>query len=106
MSRFVDAEHFDQRVRIAGGMSEDELTEDFKDGVLATLALLKTEPTADVVEVVHGEWIKMDKRGNNVRCSKCGNTLDLRGVNAGRGDANYCPNCGAYMRGEDDAEIH
>ena len=64
------------------------------------------EPKVDVVEVVHGEWIKMDKRGNNVRCSKCGNTLDLRGVNAGRGDANYCPNCGAYMRGEDDAEIH
>lgn len=48
--------------------------------------------------VAHGEWIKMDKRGNNVRCSKCGNTLDLRGVNAGRGDANHCPNCGADMR--------
>lgn len=68
-----------------------------------------TTPSGKEVEfrkVVHGEWIKMDKRGNNVRCSKCGNTLDLRGVNAGRGDANYCPNCGAYMRGEDDAEIH
>lgn len=49
-------------------------------------------------DVVYGEWIKMDKRGNNVRCSKCGNTLDLRGVNAGRGDANYCPNCGVDMR--------
>ena len=49
-------------------------------------------------KVMHGEWVKMDKRGNNVRCSKCGNTLDLRGVNAGRGDANYCPNCGADMR--------
>lgn len=55
--------------------------------------------TADVVEVVHGEWIKIDKRGKNVQCSKCGNTLDLRGVNAGRGDANYCPNCGARMDG-------
>jgi len=48
----------------------------------------------------HGEWIKIDKRGKNVQCSKCGNTLDLRGVNAGRGDANYCPNCGADMRGD------
>lgn len=64
------------------------------------LQLIDQQSTADVAPVVHGEWIKMDKRGNNVRCSKCGNTLDLRGVNAGRGDANYCPNCGADMRGE------
>lgn len=33
-----------------------------------------------------------------VRCSKCKNTLDIRGVNAGRGDANFCPNCGRKMR--------
>ena len=56
------------------------------------------KPLRDVRENVKGEWVKMDKRGNNIRCSKCGNTLDLRGVNAGRGDANYCPNCGADMR--------
>ena len=62
--------------------------------------LIENTPTADVRENVKGEWLKMDKRGKNVKCSKCGNTLDLRGVNAGRGDANYCPNCGADMRGE------
>ena len=31
------------------------------------------------------------------KCSNCGNYLDFRGVNAGRGTANYCPNCGAKM---------
>lgn len=31
------------------------------------------------------------------KCSECGNYLDLSGVNAGRGDANFCPNCGAEM---------
>ena len=51
-----------------------------------------------------GEWIvKTDgfviKRVWGV-CSKCGNTLDFGGVNAGRGDANFCPSCGADMRGE------
>ena len=35
------------------------------------------------------------------RCSVCGNLLDFEGVNAGRGDANYCPNCGADMRGQE-----
>lgn len=57
-------------------------------------------PTASVVLAVHGKWIKLNKRGKNVQCSLCGNTLDLRGVNTGRGDANYCPNCGAKMGGE------
>lgn len=35
-----------------------------------------------------------------VRCSKCGNTLDMDGVNAGRGDANFCPNCGKKMKSD------
>ena len=53
-----------------------------------------------------GEWImKHDgvifKRTWGV-CSCCGNTLDFAGLNAGRGDANYCPNCGAKMKGEEE----
>lgn len=61
-------------------------------------------PTADVRENVKGKWIiKTDgfviKRVWGV-CSECGNTLDFSGVNAGRGDANFCPNCGADMRGD------
>ena len=42
-----------------------------------------------------GKWIRVDS--NTFKCSKCGNFLNFRGVNAGRGDANYCPNCGAKM---------
>lgn len=58
----------------------------------------------DVRENVKGKWIiKTDgfviKRVWGV-CSECGNTLDFSGVNAGRGDANFCPNCGADMRGD------
>lgn len=42
-----------------------------------------------------GEWIRIDK--HTIQCPLCHRYLDLRGVNAGRGDANYCPNCGAKM---------
>lgn len=45
-----------------------------------------------------GHWLK--DRGSIYKCSNCRNILDFDGVNAGRGDANYCPNCGAKMEGE------
>lgn len=56
--------------------------------------------SADVVPVVHGKWKKIGVWGRVYRCNQCGNFLDFDGVNAGRGDANFCPNCGADMRGE------
>lgn len=44
---------------------------------------------------VPAHWI--DQGHKIFKCSNCGNYLDFRGVNAGRGSANYCPNCGAKM---------
>lgn len=43
--RLINADAFDERVRVAGGMSEDELTDDFKDGVQAVLYMLSNQPT-------------------------------------------------------------
>ena len=43
--RAIDADAFDERVRAAGGMSEEELTEDFKDGVQAVRYMLSNQPT-------------------------------------------------------------
>ena len=43
--RLIDADALDERVRAAGGMSEEELTEDFKDGVQAVLYMLSNQPT-------------------------------------------------------------
>lgn len=46
-----------------------------------------------------GKWIQIDK--HTIQCPLCHRYLDLRGVNAGRGDANYCPNCGAKMEAQE-----
>ena len=56
--RLIDADAFDERVRAAGGMSEEELTEDFKDGVQAVLYMLSNQPT------IHPEphWIPVTER--------------------------------------------
>ena len=52
--------------------------------------------------VKHAHWVKQGRvfKREIFKCSNCGNFLDFSGVNAGRGDANYCPNCGARMDGE------
>ena len=56
-------------------------------------------PTADVRENVKGEWIydgKSFKNGYNwMHCSACGG----KEVDCPAGRTNFCPNCGADMRG-------
>ena len=44
-----------------------------------------------------GKWIKVGHWGRSYKCNQCGNYLDFDGVNTGRGDANFCPNCGTEM---------
>lgn len=58
-------------------------------------------PTIEAEPVKRGLWIKVKSfwKDNTYKCSLCGNFLDFNGVNAGRGSANVCPNCGAKMTG-------
>ena len=51
--RLIDADAFDERVRVAGGMSEEELTEDFKDGVQTVLYMLSKQPA--IIEAEGGK---------------------------------------------------
>lgn len=59
-------------------------------------------PTADVVEVKHGRWIKKWHDNNLIgheyeECSVCGCLIsDTEKF----WDCNYCPNCGARIDGE------
>ena len=88
MSRYIDANKLIERLMhsplflIAPKNS--------KDGIID---LIVSRPTADVVEVRHGEWILKDSNGKGV-CSVC-NRLD-------RIDslATHCRYCGAKMDGE------
>lgn len=68
----------------------------FDEGMERAAEWLYAQPTADSVEVVHGEWLFKhnpitDPKGYFVRivCSEC----DLH---TGQ-KSNYCPNCGAKM---------
>lgn len=63
---------------------------------------LDVEPVDVEVERGSAKWIKIKDglifKNRHYKCSYCNNSLDFDGVNAGRGSANYCPNCGARMQ--------
>lgn len=58
------------------------------------LGCIKDAPTIEVVPVVHGEWeSELGLFFPVYRCSECNCATAL-------GKTNFCPNCGADMRGE------
>ena len=65
--------------------------------------VIASAPTVDAEPVKHGHWIgekpktKFFFSQRVFKCSVCGHYLDFDGVNAGRGSANFCPNCEAKM---------
>lgn len=54
-------------------------------------------PAADVVEVVHGEWLNGRTFLENAVCSNCKTTYE-----AYYSKYQYCPQCGAKMDGENE----
>ena len=71
------------------------------EAVRSLIKGLKIAPTVDAVEVVHGRWTSTTEPDEQFgemdyfKCSVCGK---LRWF-----ETNYCPNCGADMRGVSDA---
>ena len=65
--------------------------------------VIKSVPTADVQEIKHGEWIKMDIIPDDVDyyCSECRNFIDIATGRETPIDREffYCPYCGAKMDG-------
>lgn len=53
-------------------------------------------PTVDVPDRKVGEWIQEYPEATTRHCSKCDFIVLEEDAN------NYCPNCGARMKGEDD----
>ena len=88
-------------------------SKDYFDGMIDTLywvqaRVLANAPTADVREVVHGHWERHNTyHGDDTsgfidpdwRCSECGRQANVNEWFM-YDLTDFCPNCGADMRGE------
>ena len=90
MSRLIDADRLYEVIKSSWDTSD---AEDFEKSVFIALA---TAPTIE--ERKKGKWIGLTpEEGHNiytVKCDQCGK-YDFF-------ETNFCPNCGADMRGEQD----
>ncbi len=102
MPRYIDADWITQKLE--GWQDKLAETYGWNDEYILCLGevLMKIDdtPTADVRENIHAHWEEVPHSRQTKRCSNCHNYLNMSGVNAGRGDADFCPNCGARMNGE------
>lgn len=95
MSRYIDADEieYEDMLRPLGDGNYEECQIAYRDQI-------DDIPTADVRENVRGEWVKVDeqpyfrKHFHKVCCSVC--------RKQGYDYWNFCPNCGAEMRGKQD----
>ena len=60
-------------------------------------------PTVDAMEVVHGRWETVSSMLGYLCCSNCKDVY-IWETWLGDGKWNYCPNCGADMRGANDGK--
>ena len=94
MSRYIDADALVKNCDCVEALLGIELT--------TVRDFIKNAPTADVVEVVRGEWIGEWNEFFHLEIPTC--SICKHGVAF---ETNYCPNCGAKMdERREDGKIH
>lgn len=74
-----------------------------QQGILGCTETVRIFPAADVVPVVHGQWLRSDDDWGSltsIRCSICGEEWCFEMIDdVTLLNYKYCPNCGARMDG-------
>ena len=78
---------------ITKGLNNPDQMKAYGYDAIEILAEIEYAPTADVVEVKHGKWLKVQELSPRYVCTNCRHLYNNMGYK-------YCPNCGAKMGAE------
>ena len=103
MARYIDADKLLDDLGLRKGITADEIINGIPEKGIRPMdephcwffLSIILAPTADVVDVVRGEWIKPTDVMGFGRCSNCNALWDYSLID--NPFFNYCPNCGARM---------
>lgn len=101
MAGYIEREEMLARIEVKGNSLEASVNHYYRKALSDIYGTLVDIPTADVVEVRHGEWMKFDQEcAVEFICSNC--NFSIIEADPKQDCAfNYCPNCGAKMDGKD-----
>lgn len=96
--RLIDADAL-----ISDYEDDDSMKAEFLRMALTYAPTVQPEPLVQVSEVTYSNRVKGEWSGDMsiYKCSVCGKWID---VLQGTAEMNYCPNCGADMRGGEEHE--
>ena len=104
MSRYIEEEEVIKQIH--DDYKKLDVPEEWSKGINFAIGRILKQPTADVRENVHGEWqvyYDEDSPQDGVwTCPVCSYTRSIDDISP----TNFCPYCGADMKGSKNAEIH
>ncbi len=99
MSRYIDADALREKVLYHADTMNHAGNHEQAKAYNHCLCMIDDMPTADVVERKRGKWIIREPIHMHSICSCCGY------YNAISPYYEYCPNCGADMRGAEEGRV-
>ena len=101
MAKYINAEKFEREMYHEAFETDSDMQK-WDSGCWIRYKMFENcivqQPAADVVEVIHGEWIKADSMPRSAKCSECNCWITRHTINENW--FRYCPHCGAKMDGK------
>jgi hypothetical protein len=88
--RLIDADALKDDILKSAVMIDDR---GIQTGYEIAIELIRRQPTIDAEPVKHGKWILG-------KCNRCGEHAPFWSMATTYYESNFCPHCGADMRGE------